>query len=255
MKRQQTIVQSIPDGDRPVVRYKTSPATPAWLWGPLCRAFDAEPVDIVSIYVVHHPLSVAEAELLHQLPHLTELTLMRGVSEPAAMRALARCKKLQSLTVRDAEERHLSDEAMSYLVDCKSLRFLAIDSVNITDVGLNQLATLPQVEQLEIIYAKMTIAGLESWILANRVTRLHLPMRLKVTDSESLARFTSLQQLSVYDLDAKGLQHFSQMPQLKELQIRANITGAVQESVGVLPTRINVVNSANYKVTPLAPDN
>ena len=253
MQRQQVIVRSIIDGERQSVSSGMHFAQPAWLWGPLCKQLNVVPMDVSGVSLGSKPLSTAEAELLRELPYLRTVTLNFGVEEPATMRVLARCP-LEWIHLRDTDRRGLSDEKLRPLVHCKSLQVIAIQSVNVTNVGIGDLAALPNVRRLDIQYARMTIDGIKPWIAANRLTDLYLPLRMTSEDCEVAARFSSLWRLSIYELDEhdfeEGVAHLATHPTLQRLEISRGLEGEVMAAVRTLPPRIHVYNYLQQLVSP-----
>lgn len=242
VQRQQVILRSIKDGEREMLSYSGGPIKSPWLWEPICKLVDVEPLQVMGVSIAYRPLTTADAQLLRELPFLQELSLTLGVEEPATMEVVARLP-LTRIRLHDAENKHLSDEKVRPLRHCRTLQWIDLYSVNVTNVGVRELAALPNVERMYIHYAKMDINGLEPWIAANRVHDLHLPIRMKGSDCEKLAKLTSLGRLRVYDLDEAGARHLVLMPNLWRIQVKEDPRPhVVWKAIEGLPTRVQVAN-------------
>jgi hypothetical protein len=70
-----------------------------------------------------------------------------------------------------------------------------------------------------------------------------LPMRMKSSDCEQLAKFTSLKTLRVYELDEAGARHLVQMPNLRQIQVKEDPRPhVVWKAIDGLPARVQVAN-------------
>jgi hypothetical protein len=249
--QQQQIVQRIPDGKRTSLNVQTRPASPQWFWGRVGQILGVPAEDVIAVRVDFHALSTVEAESLGRLPQLEELHLAYGLEEAAAMRPIANLPRLSRLNLYDAERRGLDDETLRPLAANRTIKWLTIHSVQVTDEGIARLATMPNLEVLDIQYAKMTIAGLWPWISENRLRVLNTPLRLTSSDCAELAELKSLRDLSAYEVDTAGVEALAQLPKLRRFTLRGPLTTRLaEESLRRFPKNVQVFHDQVHLFGP-----
>jgi hypothetical protein len=100
-----------------------------------------------SLVLFSRGVSEQEMATLTRLPHLRSLNLARSRLDWPSLRHLADIESLDELRLGP-----IPDDAMPYLLGCRSLRILRIsNSPQFTDEGLRIVAKLPRLETLHLV--------------------------------------------------------------------------------------------------------
>lgn len=164
------------------------------------------------LYLVCPRMTDAVTERIERMPSLTKIVILDGSVTDAGLRRLAKLPRLRGLYLGLAGTPGVTDQGLSHLCGHKALRKLAIyEGRGISDVGVEHLATLSQLESLKINDTRVTDEGLKDLARLRHLHTLDL-FCAKVTD--------------------RGLDHVKTMKVLRRLNVRG--TGVSEAKVAEL---------------------
>lgn len=157
---------------------------------------------------------------LRGLKQLKNLSLDETQVTPAGLAQLEPLQSLESLRAYLAS--HLDDESVKAVARMKSLRRLTTH-LDISDAGVEALATLPHLESMSLSGQKITDAAM---VHVGRMKSLKsLELQAAPVSDAGLTELSQLKQLETLELSetrvtSRGIQHLGNLPGLKRLAIR-----------------------------------
>ena len=164
--------------------------------------------------------------------HLTGLEF-RGRPTDESLHSISTLPKLQLLDVGG----NFTDDGVACLSRLRTLRFLRLEGIAITDVGLAQLASMPSLERLEISPParqplRITDRGFEQLAQLRKLESLSMCCSAQITGTAitKLAACKNLRRLSFYDCgttdaDLEAFQSFSALESLELCDAKTSGSG------------------------------
>ncbi len=147
---------------------RTAAALPDWLKPVYGNGLLADLGDGGGIFRIHAGAKLTD-EMLAQFPSLPELRKLEFSNAhdltAAGLKSLAQLTALEELSIHDLQHdgQHLGNEAISKIVDLKSLRKLSLNECGTTDAGIKMLEQMPQLTHLSIYQeGRLTDAAVQS---------------------------------------------------------------------------------------------
>jgi hypothetical protein len=177
--------------------------------------------ELAELQISQNPINDAGIKEVAGLVQLRVLQMNGAKISDTMFRELAALGKLEEL---HASGMSVGDSAAFNIAEkLKSLRKLYINNTQVGDVGVAELAKMPELKTLSIYGTRVTDVGLAALPKLKTLEELELSFGFTDKSAKIIAGCTNLRTLRLFnntELTDKGLQEIGTLPNLKELEIR-----------------------------------